>query len=104
MIVDRQRSSKDRICSCIVFLNAFIDRQSGCNMRNACFGASDWLQSAPCMLERSTALDPNYLREKILCSDLDPDALPEFDVSKTTFADGNFKPKACKEMWGAGQG
>jgi nitronate monooxygenase len=46
----------------------------------------------------------NYLRESIVRTGLDPDALPESDASKMSFADGNSKPKAWKEIWGAGQG
>jgi nitronate monooxygenase len=46
----------------------------------------------------------NYLRESIVRTGLDPDALPVSDASKMSFADGSSKPKAWKEIWGAGQG
>lgn len=46
----------------------------------------------------------NYLRESIVRTGLNPDALPESDASKMSFSDGNSKPKAWKEIWGAGQG
>ncbi len=46
----------------------------------------------------------NYLRESIELAGLDPDALPLGDKSNMSFADGNSKPKAWKNIWGAGQG
>ncbi|WP_334187544.1 NAD(P)H-dependent flavin oxidoreductase [Noviherbaspirillum sp.] len=46
----------------------------------------------------------NYLRGSIKAADLDPDDLPHADASKMNYATRHDKPKAWKEIWGAGQG
>lgn len=46
----------------------------------------------------------NYVRESIERAGLDPDALPNGKAPKMSFADGNSKAKAWKDIWGAGQG
>lgn len=46
----------------------------------------------------------NYLRESIERVGLDPDSLPVGDKARMSFADGRSKPKAWKDIWGAGQG
>ncbi|HYD60484.1 MAG TPA: nitronate monooxygenase family protein [Noviherbaspirillum sp.] len=46
----------------------------------------------------------NYLRPSIVKADLDPDKLPDADPSKMNYATRHDKPKAWKEIWGAGQG
>ncbi|MCC5857077.1 MAG: nitronate monooxygenase [Ectothiorhodospiraceae bacterium] len=52
-----------------------------------------------------TGVHGNYLRESIVQSGLDPEALPESDPSKMNFGSGgNTKAKAWKDIWGAGQG
>lgn len=52
-----------------------------------------------------TGVHGNYLRQSIINSGLDPEALPESDPSKMNFGSGgNTKAKAWKDIWGAGQG
>ena len=52
-----------------------------------------------------TGVHGNYLRQSIVNSGLDPEALPESDPSKMNFGSGgNTKAKAWKDIWGAGQG
>ncbi|SEO93604.1 nitronate monooxygenase [Salinihabitans flavidus] len=51
-----------------------------------------------------TGVSGNYLRPSITRAGLDPEALPEGDVSTMNFKDQGSKPKAWKEIWGAGQG
>jgi nitronate monooxygenase len=46
----------------------------------------------------------NYLKPSIARAGLDPNALPEADPSKMSFADGSSKAKAWRDIWGAGQG
>jgi nitronate monooxygenase len=46
----------------------------------------------------------NYLKGSIEAAGLDPKNLPASDPSKMDFASGSSKPKAWKEIWGAGQG
>lgn len=47
----------------------------------------------------------NYLKGSIRAAGLDPDNLPTSDPSKMSFGGGEgSKPKAWKEIWGAGQG
>lgn len=46
----------------------------------------------------------NYLKPSIVRNDLDPDHLPDADASKMNFDNRHGKPKAWKEIWGAGQG
>ncbi|UOA32412.1 hypothetical protein DSM110093_02205 [Sulfitobacter sp. DSM 110093] len=51
-----------------------------------------------------TGVSGNYLRPSIQAAGLDPDNLPSADASSMNFGDGSSKPKAWKEIWGAGQG
>lgn len=51
-----------------------------------------------------TGVKGNYLRESIVRQGLDPDNLPQADSSKMDFSGGSSRPKAWKEIWGAGQG
>jgi nitronate monooxygenase len=52
-----------------------------------------------------TGVHGNYLRGSIVNAGLDPDNLPEGDVSKMNFGSGgNTKVKAWKDIWGSGQG
>ena len=52
-----------------------------------------------------TGVHGNYLRGSILRAGLDPDNLPEGDVTKMNFGSGgNTKAKAWKDIWGSGQG
>lgn len=46
----------------------------------------------------------NYVRESIERIGLDPNDLPQGEKGKMSFADGRSKPKAWKDIWGAGQG
>ncbi|HEX5184565.1 MAG TPA: nitronate monooxygenase family protein [Allosphingosinicella sp.] len=50
-----------------------------------------------------TGVHGNYLRASILASGLDPDRLPEGDLSKMDFA-GEGAKKAWRDIWGSGQG
>lgn len=50
-----------------------------------------------------TGVRANYLRESILRTGLDPDALPERDASSMDYSSGE-RPKAWKDVWSAGQG
>ena len=68
------------------------------------------------MLEESAASDivysslftgvlGNYLKPSIKNAGLDPDNLPEADKSAMNFGSGgNTDSKACKDIWGSGQG
>ncbi|PWA07811.1 nitronate monooxygenase [Pueribacillus theae] len=49
-----------------------------------------------------TGVHGNYLAPSIKAAGLDPNALPESDPSKMSFAEG--KKKAWKDIWGCGQG
>ncbi|HEY1605889.1 MAG TPA: nitronate monooxygenase family protein [Allosphingosinicella sp.] len=51
-----------------------------------------------------TGVHGNYLRASILASGLDPDKLPEGDLSKMDFAGGESAKKAWRDIWGSGQG
>ena len=52
-----------------------------------------------------TGVHGNYLRGSIERAGLDPDNLPEGDVSKMNFGSGgNTGAKAWKDIWGSGQG
>ncbi|KAF0674605.1 NAD(P)H-dependent flavin oxidoreductase [Profundibacterium mesophilum] len=62
-------------------------------------GASDIVTSS-----LFTGVSGNYLRQSISNAGLDPDALPGADASSMNFSEGRSKPKAWKEIWGAGQG
>ncbi len=50
-----------------------------------------------------TGVHGNYLKPSIIAAGMDPDALPEGDVSTMNFGSGA-APKAWKEIWGCGQG
>jgi len=49
-----------------------------------------------------TGVHGNYLRPSIVAAGLDPEHLPEGDVSTMNFGDG--ATKAWKDIWGSGQG
>jgi nitronate monooxygenase len=52
-----------------------------------------------------TGVHGNYLRPSIVAAGLDPDALPEGDVSQMNFGSGGAsKSKAWRDIWGCGQG
>lgn len=51
-----------------------------------------------------TGVSGNYLRPSIAAAGMDPDNLPAADASSMNFGEGSSKPKAWKEIWGAGQG
>ncbi len=51
-----------------------------------------------------TGVSGNYLRPSIEAAGMDPDNLPSADASSMNFGAGSSKPKAWKEIWGAGQG
>ncbi len=52
-----------------------------------------------------TGVHGNYLRQSISKAGLDPDNLPQGDISTMDFAAfGNKEAKAWKDIWGAGQG
>jgi nitronate monooxygenase len=51
-----------------------------------------------------TGVSGNYLSGSIKRAGMDPNDLPEGDVSTMNFDTGSAKPKAWKEIWGAGQG
>lgn len=51
-----------------------------------------------------TGVKGNYLRESIARQGLDPDNLPVAEAPTMDFSGGSSRPKAWKEIWGAGQG
>jgi nitronate monooxygenase len=51
-----------------------------------------------------TGVSGNYLKPSITAAGMDPDHLPSADASSMNFSQGSSKPKAWKEIWGAGQG
>ena len=51
-----------------------------------------------------TGVKGNYLRGSIAASGLDPDHLPDGDISKMDFQEMVQGSKAWKDIWGAGQG
>jgi nitronate monooxygenase len=51
-----------------------------------------------------TGVHGNYLRASLVTGGLDPDQLPSAAPSKMDFSAGSSRPKAWKEIWGAGQG
>jgi nitronate monooxygenase len=52
-----------------------------------------------------TGVHGNYLRGSIVSAGLDPDNLPDGDVTKMNFGSGgDTKAKAWKDIWGSGQG
>lgn len=52
-----------------------------------------------------TGVHGNYLRQSIVKAGMDPDNLPEGDISTMNFGSGgNTDAKAWKDIWGSGQG
>jgi nitronate monooxygenase len=51
-----------------------------------------------------TGIHGNYLKGSVEKAGLDPANLPDADKSSMNFANVDNKPKAWKEIWGAGQG
>jgi nitronate monooxygenase len=51
-----------------------------------------------------TGVHGNYLRASLINGGLDPDNMPVADPSKMDFSAGSSRPKAWKDIWGAGQG
>lgn len=51
-----------------------------------------------------TGVSGNYLKGSIANAGMDPDNLPQGDVSTMNFGDDREKPKAWKTIWGSGQG
>ncbi|SHK13707.1 nitronate monooxygenase [Shimia gijangensis] len=51
-----------------------------------------------------TGVSGNYLKGSVENAGMDPDNLPEGDVSTMSFGDKREKPKAWKTIWGSGQG
>ncbi len=50
-----------------------------------------------------TGVHGNYLKPSVIAAGMDPDNLPDGDVSTMNFGSGA-APKAWKEIWGCGQG
>ncbi len=51
-----------------------------------------------------TGVHGNYLKPSIINAGMDPDNLPEGDLSTMNFGSGRSKPKAWRDVWGCGQG
>ena len=51
-----------------------------------------------------TGVHGNYLKASVRAAGLDPDNLPEGDISTMDFAGGGSKAKAWRDIWGSGQG
>jgi len=51
-----------------------------------------------------TGVHGNYLKASIVAAGLDPNDLPEGDISTMDFATGTSKTKAWRDIWGSGQG
>jgi len=51
-----------------------------------------------------TGVPGNYLRASIEAAGMDPDNLPEGDVTRMNFAGGEGAKKAWRDIWGSGQG
>ena len=51
-----------------------------------------------------TGVSGNYLKSSIRLAGMDPATLGEADAASMNFSGGSSKPKAWKEVWGAGQG
>ena len=51
-----------------------------------------------------TGVHGNYLKPSIAAAGMDPDHLPEGDISTMNFADSLNGSKAWKDIWGCGQG
>ncbi len=64
------------------------------------YGADDIVYSS-----LFTGVSGNYLKPSIVAAGLDPDNLPDGDVTKMDFGSGgNTSAKAWKDIWGCGQG
>ena len=51
-----------------------------------------------------TGVHGNYLAPSVKAAGMDPNNLPEGDISTMDFDNWDKKPKAWKEIWGCGQG
>ena len=51
-----------------------------------------------------TGVHGNYLAPSVTAAGMDPQNLPEGDISTMNFGDWEKKPKAWKDIWGCGQG
>ncbi len=51
-----------------------------------------------------TGVHGNYLKPSIRNAGMDPDKLPDGDVSKMSFSGGESSKRAWKDIWGCGQG
>jgi nitronate monooxygenase len=51
-----------------------------------------------------TGISGNYLKPSVALAGMDPDSLQTAGPDAMSFAEGSSKPKAWKEIWGAGQG
>ena len=51
-----------------------------------------------------TGVHGNYLKASVIAAGLDPNNLPEGDISTMDFATGTSKAKAWRDIWGSGQG
>ena len=51
-----------------------------------------------------TGVSGNYLKGSVENAGMDPDNLPEGDLSTMSFGDKREKPKSWKTIWGSGQG
>lgn len=51
-----------------------------------------------------TGVHGSYLRQSIVNTGLDPDALPNREADSLSYASGTSRPKVWKDVWGAGQG
>jgi len=51
-----------------------------------------------------TGVHGNYLKASVIAAGLDPENLPEGDISTMDFATGTSKAKAWRDIWGSGQG
>ncbi len=51
-----------------------------------------------------TGVSGNYLKPSIVAAGLDAENLPSASAETMNFSEGSSKPKAWKEIWGAGQG
>jgi len=51
-----------------------------------------------------TGVHGNYLRASVVAAGMDPDNLPQGDVTKMDFAGGQSAKKAWRDIWGSGQG
>ncbi|MBV1897527.1 MAG: nitronate monooxygenase family protein [Rhodobacteraceae bacterium] len=51
-----------------------------------------------------TGVSGNYLKPSVVAAGMDADNLPTADASSMDFGSDREKPKAWKEIWGAGQG